>query len=514
MEIDKSQMPASVIQAAAYDPARGTNAPPNFGQEVVPHIFTTSGRYGIASRSYLNQDEALRDSRTNAERMRADCGIMECLEQRQRAVALLPWHIKCEDEKDPRQLELAAQMTKILERTPRFTELRRSLLEAIWFGRSAVANQFGARPLSGQWRTVVKRWEPRHGDKLVFRWDDGELSTDPEQVGIRVSQQFRNAWIRNQIGQGVTSKIQPTEMGLVYWLDRWERSTMIVHKHMVEDGPFEDPRMAGRIHGIGIRDRIYWTWYAMVECLQRVVEYLDRAAFGVEVWPYQQGNERSKKATEDAANNSMGGGRTIILAPVPAGEDPERFMPKLIEPGLAGVAQTMEIIRTFFFHKIKRYILGQTLSSETDATGLGSGVADAHLATLGDILSYDARNLEETITQDLLRPLQLWNFRGSSSCELQFVIDTESDNVKERLSAIETSWKMGLRIKADEVYSIIGVGKPGQDDEVLQNPQIAAAGMAGAAAGISQQPSGGAVISPESFEDSFIKSMVNGKWRQ
>lgn len=43
--------------------------------------------------------------------------------------------------------------------------MRRNLQEAIWFGHSCVANQFGADTVRGQWRTVVKRWEPRHGDK-------------------------------------------------------------------------------------------------------------------------------------------------------------------------------------------------------------------------------------------------------------------------------------------------------------------------------------------------------------
>jgi hypothetical protein len=514
MEFDKSQLPASIIQAASLDPAIGTSAPPNFGQEVVPHIYTASGRYGIASQSYLNMDEALRDSRQNAERMRSDCGIMECIEQRQRAVALLPWHIEPDDPKDQRQKDLATAMTAIIEKTPRFTEMRRNALEAIWFGRSGIANSFGSKLVRGQWRTVVKKWEPRHGDKIVFRYDDGSKDVDPDQIGIRVSTNFRNSYTKSMIGHGIQSKIQPTEMGLVYWLDRWERQTMIVHKHMVEDGPYEDPRMAGRIHGIGIRDRIYWTWYAMVECLQRVVEYLDRAAFGVEVWPYQQGNAKSKEATEQAAFGSMGGGRTVILAPIPPGpDDPDRYMPHLIEPGLGGVSATMEIIRTYFGHKIKRYILGQTLSSEAESTGMGSGVSDAHLATLSDILSYDARNLEETLTTDFLRPLQYWNFRDSYDCDLKFVIDTESDNVKEHLTAIKLCWDMGLKIKADELNGIVGLAKPDDDDEILQNPAMAQAAMMAAQGGAIQQgTNGGMIISPETFHESFLKHMAGNKW--
>lgn len=508
--VDPATLPASVLTAATVDPAAGSGAPPNFGRQIVPHVHTAAGRYGVASHAYLNIDEATRDSRTNAERMRSDCGIMECLEQRQRAVALLPWHLEPEDDKDQRQVDHAALMTAILEKTPRFTELRRVNLEALWYGRYATAQQFGPQRVKGQWRTVVRRWEPRHGDKLVFRFDDGDLQHEPGQVGLRVSTAYSDR--RREPGQ--PSRIQPTEQGLVYWLDRAERQTIIVHKHMVEDGPYEDPRSAGRIHGVGIRDRIYWTWYAMVECLQRVMEYLDRAAFGIEIWPFPAGNPVAEEATRKAATGVSGGGRTVILAPVPQGEDAELYQPRLIEPGLGGVQTTIDMIRTFFCHKIKRYILGQVLSSESEGGGLGgSGVADAHMATLADILSYDARNLEETLTDDLLRPLESWNFPGIDF-GLRLKIDTESDNVRERLDALRASWDMGLNIKADELYRIVGTARPDGDDEILSNPQVA--GAAAAAGGIpgpgqAGQPMTLSPSSLESFHRSFVDSMLQAR---
>jgi phage gp29-like protein len=147
-------------------------------------------------------------------------------------------------------------------------------------------------------------------------------------------------------------------------------------------------------------------------------------------------------------------------------------MPQLIEPGLGGVNTTIEIIRTYFGHKIKRYILGQTLSSETDATGLGSGVADAHMATLADILNYDAINQSETLTVDVLRPMQLWNFPKSAHISLKLVVDTESDNVRERLDSISKAYEMGLQVKADEVYKIVGMARPDAEDEILRSPKI------------------------------------------
>jgi hypothetical protein len=479
MTLSPNQLPARVIQQSQRDPAEGIlGASPNFGQDWLPHIHTVGGRRGIISQSYLNLDEALRDSRSNAERMRADCGIMECIEARQRATALLNWHIEPEDSNNQDELALCAMLNDIMEATPRFTEFRRTAMEAIWYGRYANVIRYRPSLVKGQYRTIAKVWEPRHGDKLVFRYNDGSYTADEDQVGIRVhaAWQGQRSYRDPRTGD-IVRQIEPTEQGLVYWLNPWQRKTMLLHKHQIEDGPYQDPVMAGRIHGVGIRDRIYWTWYAMVECLQRVVEYLDRAAFGIEIWPYQSGNPKSQEDTERAAHEAMGGGRTVILAPLPPDDHPDRFMPQLIEPGLGGVSTTIDIIRSYFGHRIKRYILGQTLTSEADSTGLGSGVADAHMATFADIVEYDARNLEETITNDFVRTIQTANFPSLWRMQPRFRIDTESPNIAAKMEAYKKAYDMGLKIKSSEVYDTIGASMPDVSDDVLSS---AGQGIAGA----------------------------------
>ncbi len=309
--------------------------PPNWGEQVVPHIMTVSGQSGLAGRAYLNADEALMHDPQNAERMRADCGIMECIEARERAVALLNWHIEPEDDKSQEQKALALTLKKIIERTPRFVELRRWLAEAIWYGCNGAALQYASKEIGGCRRIAVQRWEPRNGDKFVFRYDDGTRNYSPDQVGIRIGlggiyQDKLYSWASK------TKKIEYTQRGMVYWFDRLERQTVILHKHMVEDGPFENPMLSGRIHGVGIRTRIYWTWYAMVECMQRALEYLDRSAFGVELWRYPANNSKAKIDTERAATKSVGGGRSVVLVPVPPGEDSSLYGVEHIEPGLQG----------------------------------------------------------------------------------------------------------------------------------------------------------------------------------
>jgi len=211
--------------------------------------------------------------------------------------------------------------------------------------------------------------------------------------------------------------------------------------------------------------------------MKLLLEYVERTALGIEIWKYPAHNERAREATVEAAQRRGSPGRSIMMVPVPEGEQADLYDVQIVEPGLQGADVLQNVLHSFFGHKMKRYILGQTLSSEADATGLGSGVADAHLATLADIVTWDARSLAETITTDILRPIQLWNFPGSEGVYLKFKFDTESPQAQQKLEAYRAAWEMGAKIKAEDIYQIIGASRPSEDDpDVLfqenQNPMM------------------------------------------
>lgn len=497
IDVDAVSQNADGLASSYFDPssrdpaAVWPGAPPNWGQQVIPHVFSSASQSGLAGRAYLDADEALRHNPENAERMLADCAITECLEARKRATALLGYHLEPEDPKDPDAVALVAEIDKILNRLEDadFTEMKNWLLHAIWCGRSGVGLQYESMVIGGSRRIGIARWEPRHGDKLVFRYDDGSSTYSPEQVGIKIGVGSLNS-LRYEAARR-QGKIEYTAQGMVYWIDQNERKTMIIHKHMIEDGIYDDFYTMGRINGVGVRSRIYWKWYAMVECMQRALEYLDRSAFGVELWRYPGNNPQAKRATEEAAKRHVGGGRSVVLVPVFPGEQADLYGVEHIEPGLGGIDKLMQVIKDFFMLGIKRYILGQTLTSEAEATGLGSGVADAHLATFGDIVEFDSRKLQQTLTRDLVRQVQLFNFPSSYKHFIRLVIETQDDDAKDRLAAMKSAWDMGLKIPAADLAQAAGVALPTESDLVVYNPQIVGAmqqmtaqvGMGGAALG-------------------------------
>lgn len=445
---------------------------PNLGEDVLPHVVTFQGLLRNVARTYYVSDEALQHSWENARFMRNDPGIMECLEQRKRSTALLGWHLEADDEDDPVQNFLVDNLTPIVQQIPNFLKYRECLLDALWYGKYGCSHRFRWKPVNGRMRVVVDRWRPVNGDKIVFRYDDGSHEYDDDQVGIRVGAGYTaGSSVANRWNVDRVNKIAATDHGLAYFLEHWERPLIAIHKHMVEDAEYENPQRAGAIHGVGIRNRLYWLWYQKQETLAWLMEYLERSAFGIEIWSYPHGNDAAFEATKKAAQERIGEGRNIVLVPRHPDSDVLSSDLKRIEPGMAGADILDRIIREYFGWQIKRYILGQILTSETASTGLGSGVATIHLDTYLQIVRYDAVNLAESITTDLLQPLIRYNWPKYRDVPVKFVIETEAPDIEGKLSAWQKAYEMGLAIPAGDVYDLIGAAVPAEGDDVLRDPQ-------------------------------------------
>ena len=476
---------------ARTDPASKTpGAPPLYGQDAVPHLLTFQSIVGSFSRAYINPDEAMRDSIENAHLMEKDVGLLESVECRQRLTALLDWEIKPEDEKCQYQVSLAQELQRIISRIRNFTKYRMWLMKAIWSGRSGIQHKYGYTRVNGALRmmpTPLHRdhngWMPINGDKLVFRYEDGWLDSDegayPHQMGIRVGVNPGKGKLRVHRDY----KLEPVSDGLALFLKPYERDTFCVHKHFIEDADFHHSYFAGSVHGIGIRSKIYWEWFLKQEAFAFLMQYLERSAGGIEVWTYPMGDPKALAATQAAAKEKMANGRNIVFFPKPMGDDSESYKFEVIEPGAMGLDIMQNIIENYFGGRLKRYILGQELSTEAKATGMGSGVAEAHMDTLSQIVQFDASNLEETLTHELVRYIQQLNFPETMGWHMRMSLKTKDDKTQERLEALNAAYQMGASIAESEVFKTLGLSAPTSGEKVLsmqsQQPAMGMPGMPG-----------------------------------
>ncbi|HPP52337.1 MAG TPA: DUF935 family protein, partial [Thermoguttaceae bacterium] len=444
-------------------------APPGGGEAPVPYPATFLALYtGGTARVYRPGDEALKQSRENARYMRADAAVMECVELRQRATALLDWRIEC-DREDPAYRRAADLVRKILRRIPRFMQYRETLLQAIWYGRYAAENVFGWDWIDGQKVVRIIGWSPIHGDKLVWRIDAHTGRWD-EDFGIRIGMLPHSSERLRQWYEANRRWLHSTDFGMAYFPPPGKRELVVIHRHMVEDGEYEEPQNADRVFGVGIRSRIYWIWYQKQQALQWLMEFLERSAFGIELWYYPAGNPEARREMLRAAQNRVGTGKNILLVPRPPGAEGMIYGVERLEPSMAGAAALKEIITDYFGHQIKRYILGQTLTTEAHATGLGSNLASIHLDTFMQIVRYDAQNLQETLTDQLVRRLVHWNWPGLDAQMFRFVMEVDKPDVKDRLDALKQAFEMGLRIRSQDLRELLSLEQPGPEEEFLQHP--------------------------------------------
>ena len=390
--------------ARERDPATGMPlTAPNFGRMVLPHAITFVGKQSTVAHVYRNPDEAVLRSGGQSWKMRRDPSIMECLEARQRATALLGWHLEVEDEKDPQQKRLKDEMTKIVKRTYQFTEYRRNLLEAIWYGRYAVQHKFGFANIDGQRRTIIEGWRPINGDKLVFRFDDGSGKYRDDEVGVRVTPVYSQT-----DALAGPRKLEVTDLGMAYFLQPWERSLVAIHRHIIEDGDYEDPISAGRIHGVGVRDRIYWCWYQKQETMAQLMEVIDRTGSGITIYWYPAGNAQAESDTIALAEKQKH--ENVLVMPRQGGDPTlDAYGIDRVEPNAGGIEMMSKIVDEFFGDQIMRYICGGTLFSKSKSLGIGGGGADIQEQSFFLIVQYDSIKLEETISHEMVAPLKQFN---------------------------------------------------------------------------------------------------------
>ena len=116
-------------------------------------------------------------------------------------------------------------------------------------------------------------------------------------------------------------------------------------------------------------------------------------------------------------------------------------------------------------------ILGQTMSAETKATGIGSGNAQLHREVREDILAADAREIAATITRDLLYPLLALNRGGVDGLRRcpRLVFDTgRSEDIKQYAEALPALVNIGMQIPADWAHDKLRIPRANNDEVVLR----------------------------------------------
>lgn len=160
-----------------------------------------------------------------------------------------------------------------------------------------------------------------------------------------------------------------------------------------------------------------WPFIYKAYSLGDFAEYLDIYGLPFIVGKYAQGSGDEEKSSLMRAVTSLGHNARAIM--------PSEMQIEINKVTASGDGAPHLSMMAWADAAQSKAILGQVLSAEAKATGLGSGVADMQNEVRKDILRADARQISATITRDIVYPLLALN-RGIDSLKrcAQFILET------------------------------------------------------------------------------------------
>ncbi|OWK45730.1 phage portal protein family protein [Fimbriiglobus ruber] len=408
--------------------------------------------------------------------MRRDAYLAALEQERVLPLTRWPWEV----EADPDDPDLAnpkdpysddrERVRRLLQaccrRTPSLSQLVTALGSAVFFGRSGAQLAWTQDTVAGEPRWVVRAWEPVHGDAIQYDWDGTPgITIRPGDTGA-----FPPEDVKLWDGGTLLAMLRRPHL----------RQRFILHAHKREAADYWQPEMAGRSHGVGLRDYVYWAWWLRDEMLSWLTDYMEKVgSMGLLLFYYEDGNPAAEAAAKQAAADARG--KSALAVPVPRGRDKDAAKVEVIAAQTAGAQFLVDMVDRYFERHIERLYVGQSLSAGTEGGGLGgSGVAALHADTKFNLLAWDADNLAETLTRDLVGVLQRLNFRDTR-WRYRWAFRLPDPDAKDKLDALVKAANLPgakLTFKADDVRALVGLTKPGPGDEIVGGgePQRALAG--------------------------------------
>ncbi len=430
----------------------------------LPSVYLFSGKQGsYTAYRHGNYDAALRHDPQFAETMLYDPHLQSLIRERVMATATKRWQVIIGDSRNPVHKAISSSVQRIIEETPRFMVMTEAMLhETIFKGRAGteilwepklleIADPDNPEQMVVRDVDCITRWFPINGDKIGHLYD----GTTYILVNSAMATHIPDAQLTTTTAGGRGLLVKGT----------WRRN-FILHQHQVRDASYYNSDQADSIHGIGERNTLFWIAWLKKQLLADILEFCERTGLGLRVWKYQAGNPQSEEEAKRAAATQTD--RTNVVVPVFAGAGGRPLEGvEFVETGASG-ANIFQGLIAIFDDWQERLMIGQTLSSDTEGSGLGgTGVAAMHMDTKFQLTSFDAVNMGETYSLDLAKPILSWTYPRFKYLPCRFEYALVSPNPMEILTAASTYYELGGSIIEDELRQKVGFTEPRDGDKTL-----------------------------------------------
>lgn len=419
----------------------------------ISHHDTFQQLYQSINKTYWTRyDEALKHSRENARVMENDTMLYSLCQRRFIPTCILTHQIETDDPDNPEQAAIARRLGRMLNRIKRFHFLKRQLNSGNWQGHSGAQLLWETHQVDGAPAKLPRKWLPIHGDKIIYGWDHEPAIA--VRAGSESAKRHKEDVIRYEFGEAISLR------------RRHLRDCFAIHQFEPADRDFlYEGDQAGQVHGLGLRSRVYWAWFLRTEGLSYVLDALQRiSSLGMLIGYFDSGNADSQEAVLQALINVFRDNMTTF----PRSGSQTGSCIEHIQPGNVAYDVLFRFME-YMDELMLLAFLGQTLTSQAGATGLGSQVAELHSDTKRQIIKYDALSLAETINDEILEPMirmNRWSYGGKiyHGQDLPFGINyrflVNDDAVEERIQAAEALQTLGEPIDLNSLRRDLGFTPP------------------------------------------------------
>lgn len=225
---------------------------------------------------------------------------------------------------------------------------------------------------------------------------------------------------------------------------------------------------SGYVARAGLHRVLSWPFLFKNYSVRDLAEFLEIYGLPLRLGKYPSGASETEKATLLRAVVGIGHNAAGI---VPEGMTIE------FQEAAKGTHDPFQAMLDWCERSESKAILGQTLSAESQATGLGSGVADMHNEVRRDLRTSDARQLQATLSRDLVYPLAALNVPGVDPRRApRLVFDLgETEDIAVYSEALPKLVGIKMRIPESWAHEKLGIPIPAEGEAVLESsaPQAA-----------------------------------------
>ncbi|MDT3668997.1 MAG: DUF935 domain-containing protein [Aromatoleum sp.] len=338
-------------------------------------------------------------------------------DKRRGAVLGLDWSIEPPANASRAEKKLAAWVEEILR------DVVDDLEDVILAMMDAVGHGFA--PIEIEWERWGTEWLPKFHPR--------------PQTWFQLDTMRRNLRLKDGSGDGA----EPIPMG-------W-----ILHQHV--------KAKTGYLGRMGLSRVLVWPFLYKAYSVGDFAEFLETYGLPIIVGKYPQTATPEEKSSLMRAVTALGHDARAIM--------PEQMAIEIQKiTGSASGTPHLEMV-DWADRAQSKAILGQVLSSEAKATGLGSGVADLHAEVRRDILIADARQIAGTLTRDLVYPLIALNQGGLDSYRRcpRWVFDLgEAEDLKLYAEALPALAQGGARIPVSWVHEKLRIPRAAEGEAVFR----------------------------------------------